>query len=162
MSDIDIRSKSDIQILQQHQSLPPIEWHLNNLTQLGTHLMRLRAPDIILVIETINALCADYQRFLNSYEKADKAEVLINMHTGAHALAGLISTIDLTNFARECSSTWTLWQTATKNPKEFAAYVNEATGYLIAIHDFALGLGATCTITSAEPEKHLYKHLEEQ
>jgi hypothetical protein len=130
-----VRTEQKLDAAAKDGLLPPVEWHINNLVQL---ISRLKAShvDATLFDHEVNNIIYWYQQFLNSYSKVDRMNYLASCRDSTKNLCTLVRATKVDNYTKECI------------------------GYIVALHDFALGIAAICKFTNAEPYKDLYNNLE--
>jgi hypothetical protein len=152
------------QLAEKVGGLPPIEWHVNNITQLLTKLKSIAAADIWLVEDGINQVNTIYSVFLNSYEKAERIMALTALRDCAYGLANHVMGINFEHYQNNAVHKWGEMANTFKTdggpilPLE--KYINISLSCFVGIHDFALGLGKVCEQTDPEPYGQIYNQLE--
>jgi hypothetical protein len=152
------------QLAEKVGGLPPLEWHVNCITQLLNKLRAIAAADIWLVEEQINKIDTLYSVFLNSYEKVDRKFALVSLRDNAYALAEHIKTINFNHYQNNAVHKWGQMANTFKveghQPLPLDQYVTTSLNCFVGLHDFALGLGKVCEQTDPEPYGQIYDALE--
>jgi hypothetical protein len=143
--------------------LPPIDWHINNLSQVINHLSVLQCPWIAVFDIPLALLSEAYTQYINSYAKADRRLRLQHLYDLAHTLVLNSSQFDEKLYRKIALPIWEKLKTEAEGNGNsymtFEQYIKRSGDMFQGFRDFALGLQVACKLADPEPEKNLYDNL---
>lgn len=156
----ELRTQQTLDDLAAKNELPPIDWHINNVIQLLHHLQALEFPRILVLWRLADNMSLFYSKFLNSYDKAERMQLLANIHDEGIFLSIQARSIPFQD-GYESNLRAAHLRIEIEPPITFEQYQHRCIEKLKALHDFALGLGAVAKHTNAEPYGKIYKQMEQ-